>query len=90
MFTTWLTLVALTLLAMWSAQLDPVSRQSSLPVWGFTLVLLGAAYKVQQILLVYLNLRVSSAGWRGSFLALVWVVMVVVWAAYWASLRGLV
>ena len=86
---TWLTLITLTLLAMWSAQLDNASRQTPLPVWGFTLVLLSAGYKVQQILLVYLNLRVSSTAWRGSFLTLVWVVLVIVWMAYWASLSGI-
>lgn len=86
---TWLTLITLTLLSMWSAQLGSAAREPSLPLWGVTLILLGAGYKVQRILLVYLNLRVSSGAWRGSFLSLVWLVIVLVWLAYWTSLSGI-
>ena len=67
---TWLTLMGLTLFSMWSAQLSEESRVLSLPLWSVALVLLSAGFKVQQILMVYLNLRVSSSGWRGGFLYL--------------------
>jgi len=78
----WFTLMGLTLLSMWSAQLGATSPAPSLPLWAIALVLLAAGYKVQQILLVYLNLRVSSSGWRGSFLALLWFTLTVVALAY--------
>lgn len=78
----WLTLMGLTLLSMWSAQIGETTPRPSLPLWAIALVLLAAGYKVQQILLVYLNLRVSSSGWRGSFLALLWATLIVVALAY--------
>ena len=85
---TWLTLMGLTLFSMWSAQLSDESRALSLPLWSVALVLLSAGFKVQQILMVYLNLRVSSSGWRGSFLYLLAATLMLVWAGYWYANRG--
>ena len=85
---TWLTLMSLTLFSMWSAQLGAESRALSLPLWSIALVLLSAGFKVQQILMVYLNLRVSSAGWRGGFLGLLAVTLLLVWLGYWWAARG--
>lgn len=85
LLTTWLILMALTLFSMWSAQLADESRTPSLPLWGVALILLSAGVKVRQILLVYLNLRVSSPGWRGGFLCLLAATILLVWLAYWAA-----
>jgi len=85
LLTTWLMLMALTLFSMWSAQLAGESRALSLPLWAVALVLLSAGFKVQQILMVYLNLRVSSTGWRGGFLCLLAATIMLVWLGYWAA-----
>ena len=85
---TWLTLMTLTLFSMWSAQLGDESRSLSLPLWSIALVLLSAGFKVQQILMVYLNLRVSSSGWRGGFLCLLAATLLLVWLAYWWAIKG--
>ncbi|PLW68606.1 cytochrome C oxidase subunit IV family protein [Pseudohalioglobus lutimaris] len=82
---TWLMLMALTLFSMWSAQLSDESRALSLPIWSVALVLLSVGFKVQQILMVYLNLRVSSAGWRGGFLCLLAVTILLVGLGYWSA-----
>lgn len=85
---TWLTLMGLTLFSMWSAQLSEGARALTLPLWSVALVLLSAGFKVQQILMVYLNLRVSSSGWRGGFLCLLAATLALVWAGYWYASRG--
>jgi hypothetical protein len=85
LLTTWLALMALTVLSMWSAQLGGESRAPSLPMWSVALVLLSAGFKVRQILMIYLNLRVSSAGWRGGFLCLLAVTILLVGSGYWAA-----
>tara|TARA_R110002110_G_scaffold205066_1_gene416782 strand:+ start:190742 stop:191035 length:294 start_codon:yes stop_codon:yes gene_type:complete len=87
LLTTWIILMALTLLSMWSAQLGNESPALSLPLWGVALVLFSAGFKVQQILMVYLNLRVSSPGWRGGFMCLLSATILLVWLGYWAA-RG--
>ena len=85
---TWLTLMGLTLFSMWSAQLGDESRALSLPLWSIALVLLSAGFKVQQILMVYLNLRVSSPGWRGSFLGLLATTLLLIGLGYWWAAKG--
>ena len=85
---TWITLMGLTLFSMWSAQLSEEARALTLPLWSVALVLLSAGFKVQQILMVYLNLRVSSSGWRGGFLCLLAATLALVWAGYWYASRG--
>ncbi len=86
LLTTWLMLMALTLFSMWSAQLGNDSRMLPLPLWSIALVLLSAAFKVQQILMVYLNLRASSPGWRGGFLCLLAATILLVGLGYWVAL----
>lgn len=85
---TWLILMSLTLFSMWSAQLGGESIALSLPPWSIALVLLSAGFKVRQILMVYLNLRVSSPGWRGGFLGLLAATLMLIWLAYWWAARG--
>jgi hypothetical protein len=69
---------------MWSAQLGNESRVLSL--WGIAVVLFCAGFKVQQILMVYLNLRVSSPGWRVGFMCLLAATILLVWLGYWAAM----
>ena len=82
---TWLLLMALTLLSMWSAQLSSHSAWLPLPRWGIALVLASAGFKVQQILMVYLNLRVSSAGWKNGFICLLAATVLLIFFAYLAA-----
>lgn len=79
---TWIILMALTLLSMWSAQLDSHAGWLPLPIWGVALVLIIAGFKVQQILMVYLNLRVSSRGWKSGFTCLLTATVLLVFLAY--------
>lgn len=86
---TWLALMTLTLVSMWSAQLHNGANWAPLPLWGIALVLLSAAFKVQKILLVYLNLRISSSGWKGGFTCLLAATVLLIFLAYAAvELRG--
>lgn len=86
---TWLLLMALTALSMWSAQLDQTALLLPLPLWSIAIILLSAGFKVQQILMVYLNLRVSSAGWQGGFLCVLAATVVLVFLGYLtATLQG--
>lgn len=82
---TWIILMLLTIISMWSAQLGHVSRGVSLPLWGIAIVLASAGFKVQQILMVYLNLRVSSGGWIGSFICLLVATLLLVFFGYVAA-----
>lgn len=82
---TWLLLMALTLLSMWSAQLSSQSGWLPLPLWGVAVVLLSAGFKFQQILMVYLNLRVSSSGWKNGFVCLLAATIVLIFGAYAAA-----
>lgn len=82
---TWLLLMALTLMSMWSAQLSSHSGWLPLPLWGIALVLVSAGFKVQQILMVYLNLRVSSAGWKSGFICLLAATVLLIFFAYLAA-----
>lgn len=82
---TWLILMLLTIISMLSAQLDGDSRAVSLPLWGIAIVLASAGFKVQQILMVYLNLRVSSGGWKGAFICLLVATLVLVFFGYFAA-----
>lgn len=85
---TWLLLVTLTLLSMLSAQLGDGSQWRQLPLWGAMLILVSAGFKVQQILMVYLNLRVSSAGWKSSFMLLLVATLLFVFAGYFVARSG--
>ena len=79
---TWLLLMVLTLLSMASAQPGSQSGWLPLPIWVIAIVLVSAGFKVQQILMIYLNLRVSSAGWKGSFICLLAVTLTLIFLAY--------
>lgn len=82
---TWLLLMVLTLLAMASAQLGSQSGRQPLPMWIIAIVLASAGFKAQQILMIYLNLRVSSAGWKGSFVTLLSATSILIFLAYFVA-----
>lgn len=85
---TWAALMALTILAMISAQLGDDSFRSALPWWSIVLVLASAGIKVHEILMVYLNLRASSTGWKAGFLCLLIAALVLILGAYLAPSLG--
>ncbi|MCB1700385.1 MAG: hypothetical protein KDI14_06050 [Halioglobus sp.] len=85
---TWLLLVTLTLLSMFSAQLGGDAQWRQLPLWGVMLILASAGFKVQQILMVYLNLGVSSAGWKSGFMLLLIATLLLVFFGYFAAHPG--
>ncbi|RTR04496.1 hypothetical protein [Halomonas nitroreducens] len=81
---TWATLMALTLLSMVSARLDQNSWQA-LPLWSAGLVVAATGYKVQRLLMVYLNLRVATPAWRGAFVGLVVLTLALIAGGYLAA-----
>lgn len=78
----WLLMMGLTILSLWSAQLSDGTQWNPLPLWGVGLVLVTAGCKAQQILMVYLNLRQSSAGWQGSFICVLVGTLLLVFCGY--------
>ena len=64
---TWALLMGMTLIAMASGALHRVP----LALWALALVLVASLVKAQQILSIYLNLRIAPASWRGGLLVLV-------------------
>tara|TARA_R110002074_G_scaffold321448_1_gene491885 strand:+ start:139 stop:435 length:297 start_codon:yes stop_codon:yes gene_type:complete len=82
---TWLILMTLTLFSMLSAQLTTATTWLPLPLWGVVLVLASTGFKVQQVLMVYLNLRVSSTGWKGGFLCLLAITLLAIFSGYIAA-----
>jgi vancomycin permeability regulator SanA len=82
---TWLLLMGLTVVSMVAARLDSADNWQTLPLWGVALVLFTTGFKVQQVLMVYLNLRVSSAAWRYGFIGLLVATLVLVFSGYLAA-----
>lgn len=64
---TWALLMAMTLIAMASGAL----HRGPLALWALALVLVASLVKAQQILSIYLNLRIAPTSWRGGLLVLV-------------------
>lgn len=85
LLSTWLILMTLTLLSMLGAQLTNPGAWLPLPLWGAVLVLASTGFKVHQVLMVYLNLRVSSGGWKGGFLCLLIVTLLLIFSGYIAA-----
>ena len=54
-------------------------------MWIIAIVLASAGFKAQQILMIYLNLRVSSAGWKGSFVTLLSATSILIFLAYFVA-----
>ncbi|WP_017431241.1 cytochrome C oxidase subunit IV family protein [Vreelandella jeotgali] len=81
LLTTWATLMALTIVSMVSARLDQDGWQA-LPLWSAALVVLVTGFKARQILLVYLNLRQSTGAWRGAFIGMITLTLLLISAGY--------
>ncbi|TFH87709.1 hypothetical protein EQG41_06430 [Billgrantia azerbaijanica] len=80
---TWLTLMALTLVAMLSARLDQDSWEP-LPLVSALLVLMVTGFKAQRLLMVYLNLRAATPAWKGTFVGLVILTLTLIGGGYLA------
>lgn len=85
LLSTWLILMTLTLFSMLSAQLTNTTVWLPLPLWSAVLVLASTGFKVHRVLMIYLNLRVSSAGWKGGFLCLLAITLLVIFSGYIAA-----
>lgn len=86
---TWAVLMGLTLIAMLSAQLGGEARLTALPLWSAGLLLATTFFKAHRILMVYLGLADASSGWRGAFVGLTLVTLLLVAAGYlFARLNG--
>lgn len=81
LLTTWATLMVLTIVSMVSARLDQDGWQA-LPLWSAALVVLVTGFKARQILLVYLNLRQSTGAWRGAFIGMITLTLLLISAGY--------
>lgn len=79
---TWAILMVLTLISMFSAQLVGESRWQALPLWSALLLLLSTGFKAQQVLMVYLNLRASTPGWKGLVIGLMLLTLSLIGSAY--------
>ncbi|WP_033336964.1 cytochrome C oxidase subunit IV family protein [Thioalkalivibrio thiocyanodenitrificans] len=79
---TWAVLMGLTLVSMLSAQLGGEARLQALPLWSALLLLLSTGFKAHQVLMVYLNLRTSTAAWKGTFIGLAVVTLAVIGSGY--------
>lgn len=82
---TWATLMALTLISMASARLDPSARAQALPLWSAGLVLLAGGFKAHRVLMVYLNLRAAGSAWRGAFVGLLALTLTLIAGGYLAA-----
>ncbi len=86
---TWLILIALTLVSMISARLDAGDQWLALPLWSALLVLISTGFKAHQVLMIYLNLRVSSPAWKGAFIGLALVILGLILSGYLAARANL-
>jgi hypothetical protein len=78
---TWATLMALTVVSMASARLDQASWEA-LPLWSAALVLMVTGFKAQRLLMVYLNLRQSTGAWKGAFVGIITLTLLLISAGY--------
>ncbi|RDB44299.1 hypothetical protein DU490_03335 [Halomonas sp. DQ26W] len=85
---TWAMLMGLTLVTMLSAQLGGDARLQALPLWSAGLLLLSTAFKAHQVLMTYLGLRDASAAWRGAFIGLVLLTLLLVASGYLLAQLG--
>lgn len=79
---TWAILMALTLISMLSARLGAEARFQALPLWSALLLAVSTGFKAHRVLMVYLNLRVSTPAWKGVFTALILVTLAVIALGY--------
>lgn len=79
---TWAVLMGLTLITMLSAQLGGEARLAALPLWSAGLLLAITFFKAHRILMVYLGLAEASSAWRGAFVGLTIVTLLLVGSGY--------
>lgn len=79
---TWIALMGLTLVSMVSARLDMQAQWLALPLWAALLVLVSTGFKAHQVLMIYLNLRVSTPAWKGAFVGLAIVILGLILSGY--------
>lgn len=79
---TWGSLMVLTLVSMFSAQLGDGAREQALPLWSAALLLLVTGFKAWRVLSVYLGLALAPASWRGLFGGLLGLMLVLIAAGY--------
>lgn len=76
---TWGLLAGLTVVSLFTAIGEDGARSTAALGWVSVALILAVTWvKARQILAVYLNLRASTAGWRGFFAALVLVILAVI------------
>lgn len=86
---TWLILMALTCASMVGA-LVPMGDNGDRLAWTGILTIVAAAYyKAHRIVMVYLNLRASSGGWKGGLIAYLMLTTLVILGSYVLSTPGL-
>lgn len=85
---TWSVLMILTAASMAGGLLS-LERDSVAAFWVGALVIAAAAlFKAHRIVMVYLNLRVSTGGWRAGFVVYLTLTTLVVLAGYVLSQPG--
>lgn len=87
---TWSVLMVLTAVSM-AGGLMPLERDSVVAFWAGALVIAAATlFKAHRILMVYLNLRASTGGWRAGLVLYLTLTTLVVLAGYALSQPGVV
>lgn len=79
---TWAVLMALTLISILSARLGGDARFQTLPLWSALLLMMSTGFKAHQVLMVYLNLRVSTPAWKGVLMGLAAVTLAMIGSGY--------
>ena len=79
---TWLILMALTCASMIGALVPPGDSAHRLAWAGLLTIVAAAYYKAHRIIMVYLNLRASSAGWKGGLIAYLMLTTLVILGSY--------
>lgn len=82
---TWAILMGLTLASMIFARLDMDTQWQALPLWSALVVLASTGFKAYQVLMTYLNLRVSTSAWKGAFLGLALLTLALILSGYLAA-----
>lgn len=85
---TWVILMALTAGSLTAAEANIAGAVSNLGLIPVAVILAAGLFKARQILWNFLDLRRSTAVWKGTFLAFLTVLCLVLYAAYAASLAG--
>lgn len=86
---TWSVLMILTAASM-AGGLVSLERDAVVAFWAGALVIAAATlFKAHRIVMVYLNLRVSTAGWRTGFMVYLTLTALVVLGGYVVSQPGI-